>query len=333
MNNFVNPEPTKRAMIDPLRACNAKCQFCYYKHGDMKSIRSFEAVKKDIDNAIARGNNYIDVSGGEPTIYPQITDLIKYALDKNIKTCIITNALTPLNKLDEIINAGIDEFLVSIHGMEKTHNFLVGVENAREKQISFLNHIKDKVSLRFNCVINQYNQNEIYDIAQWMIQWKPKIVNFINMNPHGEWGAKLDETKKVIADLHIVEPLLNKAIELLESNNIGVNVRYYPMCRIEEKYRRCISNDLHVTFDPYEWDYNIQPKIFETFFNWGKQTSINIENKGFPCNQCDLQWICGGINKAFNIVSEGKIISQVKGFTGDKNDFYYYRKYNILTLR
>jgi hypothetical protein len=71
-------------------------------------------------------------------------------------------------------------------------------------------------------------------------------VNFINMNPHHEWRDESLAVQDVIADLRVVEPNLNAAIEYLESEGIGVNVRYYPMCRIAEKYRRTVCNDKHV---------------------------------------------------------------------------------------
>lgn len=332
---MINPTPTKRAVIDPLRACNLKCSMCYYLHGDMKSIKPFDVVKKDIDAAIARGNNYIDVTGGEPTIYPQICELVKYALDKGVRTCIITNAITPVSIMEKIIDAGIDQFLISIHGTEQVHDKLVCHPGARKKQIQFLELLKSKgVSFRFNCVINSFNQNEILQIAEWMSPYKPSIVNFINMNPHGEWSSKINETRKVIADLRLVEPNLNLAIQHLESNGIGVNVRYYPMCRIAPEYRRCICNDLHVVFDPYEWDYNIQPKTLEAHKTWGEHTSNCMEEKDGKCKSCQLFKVCGGINKAFNRATEGKMIDSITSGINEieKNDFYLYRKHNEKTL-
>ena len=149
------------------------------------------------------------------------------------------------------------------------------------------------------------NQHELYELAQWMITKNPSVTNWIAMNPHGEWAQKPRDTFDVVANLRQVEPIMNNVIELLENNGIVVNLRYYPMCRIAEKYRKCISNDLHVTFevnDPvlgfdtnWEWSYKIKPKTFEAHYAWGKQTSINMEEKGKPCCDCKLQWICGGL--------------------------------------
>lgn len=332
---MISPTPTKRAVIDPLRICNIRCKFCYYLHTDMKSIKSFDTVKAEIDAAAARGNNYIDVTGGEPFLYPHLPGLIQYAAEKDMRTCVITNAMASLERLDAVLEAGIDDLLISVHGLEKTHDFLVQKEGARAKQIEFLDHLaKAGKRPRFNFVLNKYNQDDIFLLSSWLTHnWHPTIINYINMNPHGEWASKLNEASQVIADLHIVEAQLNKSIPYLEENNVGVNVRYYPMCRIAKEFRKCVCNDLHVVFDPYEWDYGITPKAFEAFRAWGIKVSNSVEHKGEPCKSCSLYSICGGINRMFNQATGGRMINKVEESDIDKNDFYFYRKHNVLTLK
>lgn len=332
---MIEPKPTKRAVIDPLRICNIRCKFCYYLHTDMKSIKSFDVVQKEIDAAAARGNNYIDVTGGEPFLYQHLPGLIKYAAEKRMRTCVITNAMASVQRLDAVLEAGVDDFLISVHGLEKTHDFLVQSEGARAKQITFLDHLSQSgMKPRFNFVLNKYNQDDIFLLSSWLAHnWHPTIINFINMNPHGEWASKLDSASQVIADLRVVENQLNKTIPYLEENGVGVNVRYYPMCRLSKEYRKCVCNDLHVVFDPYEWDYSITPKSFDAFREWGIKVSNSVEHKGEPCISCDLFKVCGGINKAFNQASGGRMIEKVKDPEVDKNDFYFYRKHNILTLK
>ena len=334
---MIKPEPTRRAVIDVGRHCNCQCHFCYYSHlGDLlkQSYEEKETLKAQIDNAAARGNNYLDFTGGEPTICPHIAELIEYAENKyGMKSCIITNALCGENTIYKLLNTCVDDFLVSIHGTKFVHDYLVNVKGAREKQERFLKIVCNEIPIRFNLVINRYNQHELADVAKWATQWNVKIFNFINFNPHHEWQADRAGTKKIIANLRVVESELHKAIAILEKNGIGVNVRYYPMCRIASEYRRCICNDYHVSFDPYEWDYNIFPKTFETHLKWAIAGSNGIEHKEFPCMICDLQYICGGINKHYYSATDGMMINAVRENIEDKYDFYQYRKDNVMTLK
>ena len=331
------PVPTTRAVIDVGRKCNINCSFCYYHHlGDLtkQTFKSSNELINDIDNAYNRENDYLDFTGGEPTIYPEICELVEYALKKyNMKSCIITNALIGENALNKLFNSGVDDFLLSIHGNENQHDQLTGLNGARKKQKRFVDQLTlNGKEFRINCVLSKYSQESFDEIINYILKINPCIVNFINMNPHGDWSRDIKGTKEVVADLRIVENLLNNGIEILESNGIGVNVRYYPMCRIAEKYRRCICNDLHVTFDPYEWDYDIYPKTYIKYRQWGVRTSFNIEHNGLPCNRCELFFICGGINGAFNAATNGNMPVKQQ-FDGDMTDFYYYRKDNVLTLK
>lgn len=327
--------PTKRFVLDSTRSCNIKCKFCYYLHtyDEWKNYDwSFDKIKQEIDKGISRSNTYMDITGGEPTISKHICESVEYALSKGVKACIITNGLVSEKRTNELLDSGLDEFLISRHGLNKTHDFITNCEGAYDRQERFIKQIKNRISFRFNCVINHYNEGEIFDIAVELAEHQPSIVNFINMNPHHEWVDKKIETQKVAANLDIVEPLLNRAVQYLENNGIGVNIRYYPMCRIKEEYRRCVCNDLHVVFDPYEWDYNILPKTFEAFRQWGERTSNNIEFKNSPCRECDLLEICGGINKAFYLATQGEYLKPIFNSDIDKNDFYIYRKNNVKTL-
>jgi MoaA/NifB/PqqE/SkfB family radical SAM enzyme len=337
---MIKPIPTKRFMIDISHECNIKCKFCYHLHTYDKwkeSRKSFDLVKALIDQGKARGNNYLDITGGEPTIYPDIEKVIEYALSQGIRTCIITNGIVSEKKTQSIIDSGIDDWLISRHGLEKTHNFLTNTKNGYNKQIRFIEQlVKNHQTFRFNIVISKYNQNELYDIVHELLWMGIRIVNFINFNPHTDWMSKDIEVKEVMANLRIVENNLNLVIKFLEDQRIGVNVRYYPMCRILAKYRRCICNDLHVSFDPYEWDYPKNPKTFEHYYKYSvNELSNKIEEKEKPCWECDLQWICGGINKTFHKYSN-EIYGEVcipQTFEGDKKDFYFYRQNNVMTLK
>lgn len=327
------PKPTHRAVIDVGHKCNVKCTHCYYAHTKNTSFTALDCLKKEVDEAIARGNNYIDFTGGEPSIYPQMQLLIRYCTSKGVKTCIITNAIAGKNTVANILREGIDDWLISVHGTEETHNKIVQLKDARARQIRFIEQIKTAGgTFRFNCTLTRSNQDELIEIATWAASMKPRIFNFINFNPHHEWQNDVEGTKNTIADLRVVETQLNEAIAILEDAGIGVNLRYYPMCRINEVYRKCVCNDLQVMFDPYEWDYGITPKDYKTYYRAGVNISTQNEWKGQPCQSCDLKFMCGGLNSAFHRASGMKAIDAIKDTTVNRDDIYHYRRKNIACI-
>lgn len=329
------PRPTKRAVIDVGHKCSIECSMCYWLHelrSGSASWESLDKLKNDIFKAQQRGNNYIDATGGEPTLYPYITELITHAASLQMKFCIITNGVTGEKQIQKILESGIDDWLVSVH--HHAMKFKGGKEfNVQERQERFLKQVqeysKEDRPYRFNCCMSRENQNNIVETAKWAAAWKPRTFNFINMNPHNDWQKDVEGTKAIIGDLDILEKQLCEAISILLENGCGVNVRYYPMCKLPEAFRQYICNDRQVLFDPYEWDYNITPKSFQAFLKAADNMSRSVEWNGQPCLKCDLKFICGGINSAF-FRADGRrnIIQAVKLEGVPRDDFYHYRRHN-----
>lgn len=330
---MIRPQPTRRAGIDTGWKCNVQCKFCYHIFKDTdREPDPLEKVKAALDQAKARGNDTVDFVGpGEPSIVPTIGAAIAYAKSIGLRTCMITHGMIGATRLAEIIDAGLDDFLISMHGLEATHNELLGqIKGARrgqEKTIAEL-HRRGR-TYRVNFVINTQNWAEVAEFARYLttLPLLPRIINFINFNPHGEWSGNV-KSKDFTANLRELEPLLDEAIDHLEAAGIGVNVRYYPMCRIAERHRKNVCNDLHVMLDPYEWDYKVQPKTAEYYTAYGQYISRTVEEQGGACAACDIKGICGGINKQFNDMTGGKLIDSIRAPGLRGAGFYHYRQHN-----
>ena len=113
----VNTEmrPTKMAVVDLLRPCNVKCKVCYYRYEtfdcpDPKKrqtwIKSLEKVKDELYQAKKRGCDRVDFTGGEPTIYPKMEEVLEYCKQLNITPRIITNGQAGESKMYSLIGSG-----------------------------------------------------------------------------------------------------------------------------------------------------------------------------------------------------------------------------------
>jgi pyruvate-formate lyase-activating enzyme len=333
------PKPTRRAVVDVGHRCNIKCLHCYHAHEKDPKFKNLPELKYEISQAKDRGNNYIDFTGGEPTIHPNMAELVEYCGSLNLKCCIITNGLAGEGATESLLKAGVDDFLVSVHGTKETCDKVMQSPGSRHRQERFLYQIKNSgfdehgFSYRFNCCMLKMNQNDLVATAKWAAEWKPRIFNFINFNPHHAWNKDVEGTKNVIADLNVLEGQLSEAIPILLDAGIGVNVRYYPMCRLPEIFRQHVCNDLQVLFDPYEWDYCNMPKTFQAYYTSGVNMSNGNEWKGQPCQQCSVRYMCGGPNSAFYRASGMRgCLSPVKDSSLPRDDFYYYRRNNTVCL-
>lgn len=328
----VQIRPTHCAVIDPLRPCPAKCQFCYYRHQNETWVKPWPTVSMEIDAAKGRGNERIDVTGGEPMVYPQAVELVRHAQGHGMRIRIITSCLGNEKFLDELLQKDPPAWLISMHGVEADHDALVGVAGARKRQRVWIDRIlaSPRPELSINHVLVRDNVAHLAEFAKSIAPYRPQIVNFINFNPHHEWAtnrASLD----IVADLRIAQAQWEEVIGVLEEAGAGVNLRYYPMCLVPAQYRRCVCNDLHVLFDAWEWDYGVMPKTLETYYRCGMQICMANEEKGPPCSGCGLQWICGGANRHWHAAAKslfGEILTPQPSNGANPRDFWYYRKEN-----
>ena len=293
--------PTRRAVIDINRTCNAKCRMCYYAYGESDWSKPVEEVKSELRQALERGNTAVDFTGGEPTIYPQMADIIKYAESIGLHTCIITNGLA-VERVKKLTEAGCSEWLLSIHGFENRQDELLKVKGAWEKINETARFLNDAGSfVRVNCTLTRYNFEDLPKLARHYDEViKPHIINFINFNPHYEWGEcrqpeivnRLNEVQIKAAE---VAPFLKKAIGYLRAGNYWVNVRYFPLCLLKG-YESHVCNNPQVMFDPYEWDYGISPKTPEAYLAQGRDFQRRINTGEGACASCGMLAVCGGLH-------------------------------------
>jgi len=110
--------PIDRLHIEVTNHCNFSCEFCPdFKMKRERNFMDFEMLKKILNEVAEDGIVRLVLFHvmGEPFLYPRLMDAIKYAGDKNIKTCITTNgSLLTDEVLDEMIEAGASRVILSL---------------------------------------------------------------------------------------------------------------------------------------------------------------------------------------------------------------------------
>ncbi len=94
------PKPVMFHM-SPCNPCNLTCSFCCFANRAMKEMLTVEQMKSAIDQFHALGATGMEFTGGgEPTLHPQLDEVIEYAYNKGLKIGICTNG----SKLKKIKN-------------------------------------------------------------------------------------------------------------------------------------------------------------------------------------------------------------------------------------
>lgn len=154
--------------------CNLRCKMCgqwgesgVTKTKDKADVReqlSFDELKKLIDS-VSFFKPSITLFGGEPLLYQQCIELIRYIKQKTMHVLMITNAAMLKGKAAEIAQAGLDELNVSLDGGEKLHDTIRGMEGLFKNITDGLKELRSykqtnglqKPLVNLQCTITKYN--------------------------------------------------------------------------------------------------------------------------------------------------------------------------------
>jgi molybdenum cofactor biosynthesis enzyme MoaA len=256
---------TRRGVIWLGQTCNLHCEFCYFidkihsgKHPE-HPFMSLEKAKKISKTLVDfYNNNAIDIQGGEPTLYREIYELVHYCREIGLVPTLITNALR-LDSIDvcrKYKDSGIRDFLISIHGIGDTYNMLVGKEGAHIRQMKALKNLQEVgIPFRLNCVLSKPVIEQLPLIAELAIKTGALAVNFIAFNPFEDQSRKGRRSISNVPRYSDLKLELARAIDRLEDAGIETNVRYFPLCMLEERHRKSGYNFQQLPYDHHEWDY------------------------------------------------------------------------------
>lgn len=155
-------------MLEPLYTCNLACIGCSTERytGKLSDRMPLEQCFKAVEDCQAP---IINICGGEPTLYPELKELIEglYARDRHVILC--TNALKLDTKVYDVIKADPRLFLmIHLDGMRETHDFVCDREGVFDRAIDMIKLGKKKgYKVYLNCTVyKQTDTNEVEDLCK-----------------------------------------------------------------------------------------------------------------------------------------------------------------------
>ncbi|MEJ2673436.1 MAG: radical SAM protein [Deltaproteobacteria bacterium] len=158
--------------LEPTTQCNMACEGCYREKGRHRPfadvVAELESVKK------LRKTGGISIAGGEPLLYPQILDLVRYVSSQGWKPIIITNGtmLSP-EFIKDLKAAGLLGFTVHVDSHQNRPGGWTGkneVElNELRSQLAQMIHEagEGQISCAFNATIYRDTLPDIPVLTDW----------------------------------------------------------------------------------------------------------------------------------------------------------------------
>lgn len=164
------------AVIEVNQRCNITCAACYKDRFGLQ--KPLDEVKADVDLALSlRQLSSLSLAGGEPTLHPDLPEIIRYIRSKGIKVQMLSNghALDP-TLLDRCREAGLSELFLHVDGMQKRPDLPMDVTEAERNAFrSRLAKLVTDHGLRCSMVITLYRR-QLADL--------PAVVDFVMQDPN-----------------------------------------------------------------------------------------------------------------------------------------------------
>jgi hopanoid biosynthesis associated radical SAM protein HpnH len=131
-------------MLEPLHACNLTCTGCGRIREYESTIKQKLTVEQCLDSVDECEAPVVSICGGEPMIYPGISELVAKILARKRVVILCTNGMFIRKKLGEFQPSRTFFFNVHLDGMRRTHDIAVEREGVFDAAIDGIKAAKER---------------------------------------------------------------------------------------------------------------------------------------------------------------------------------------------
>jgi hypothetical protein len=170
--------------------CNQDCGFCWQARDWPGPPRAL--LERWIDEMAAAGVRQLTISGGEPTVYSELKDILRRARAAGLQPLLQTNAIRMAKEgyAQELVDAGIEALIVSYHAADPALSDLLtrapGTHVRTEAGIRA--SLRAGMRLGLNCVVGRRNLPHLPATAARIVEeflplaLRPLTVSFSNQS-------------------------------------------------------------------------------------------------------------------------------------------------------
>ena len=269
--------------------CNNDCLFCSIPKKEVSL--TYEEICRKIDRYKKDGFDQVTITGGEPTLHPDLIRIIEYIKKNGMAARLVTNG-TQLTeeRIRQLIDAKLNYLTFSVHTLDGKKAKIISdnTDYDLSKVISMVKYaVKKGLHVYYNITITKMNYKELPDIAKFIVK-ELSGIHMINFNYVDIWGNTALEKNKdemsvryYLAELYFIE-----AFNILKKNNVNFRAERIPLCYL-------------VGFEEYSSDYNRITNLEEPKTDFIERNVVEVTGKdykkGDACKSCRYSKNCFGL--------------------------------------
>jgi MoaA/NifB/PqqE/SkfB family radical SAM enzyme len=181
------------------RRCNIDCGYCNEYDKTSPPVPK-ETVKKWLDKLAELACLFVEFTGGETLLHPDIVELVRYASALDFpRRWIITNGyLLSADLIDRLNDAGLTHLQISIDGVTPNATTVKVLKPLRKKLETLA--ARAKFTVQVNAVLGAASSAEVLEVTRTTreLGWKPRVCVV-----HDESGSMAldEEGKRILAEI------------------------------------------------------------------------------------------------------------------------------------
>ncbi|OGR90677.1 MAG: hypothetical protein A2V88_10510 [Elusimicrobia bacterium RBG_16_66_12] len=277
------PEENRRYRLLRLGlACNADCLFCNVpaESYPYPARLSTAEAEWEIDRMAAEGADRLELSGGEPSLRPDLDRLVAHARARGFSRVELqTNglALAPRGRAEALRRAGLTHAFVALHSqLPRAHDGLLRMPGAwRDCVAAIENLIAAGVEVILNPVVTAVQYRAMAGYMRFVgAEFKIESVSLSVVQPHG----RAEGAPSLVPRYRDLSPRIEAALD--EADRLGLRV-LNPFCGLP----LCVGG----------WHRRLPRCVEWCEAELGHAPGDGMKTKPPLCASCALRTHCGGV--------------------------------------
>lgn len=281
-----------KALIKVGYGCNDHCAFCHtldVRHVDAEAAE----VHRKIERAKALGHTMIVLSGGEPTIRPELLRWASHAAALDMDFGLVTNGrmLSYPALVEQLLARRLRYVYLSLHGgTAKVHDLMVRSEAFHETYGAIDVLAGRGLDFTVNCVITKHNVEHLRGVVDALLPYPDLTLTFSMVEPKGGGAALFTHLMPRVSH---VATRVREAMAYGRERAKGGGPRFrhggLPLCLMEG------FEDAYGDLKTHEFASMVEvgePDFFPV-------DDLNKVQPEEPCRGCSLSGACPGLYRGY----------------------------------
>jgi MoaA/NifB/PqqE/SkfB family radical SAM enzyme len=276
--------------IQVVRRCNQACRFC--SNPVNERALSLARAKRLVARTRRRGYDGVILTGGEPTLFEPLPELIAYARRLGIPCRVITNGqrLADAAYLDRLVDAGLEHVHVTVHShLKAVQTFLTGNPDSLANILRALVLLRSRsVSVDLNQTICAQNAGHLDRTVRWLCARFP-FIRHVSWTCLDTWVDRVHEHPETVPSLRALRRPFLAAMRWLHRTGRTFRAEKVPLCYMGEFAHCSTETRAIVKGEERSFDFLDSRGAYRER-TWGRDYG-----KGPACRACTLDRICIGL--------------------------------------